>query len=57
MPYNANKAASLNSVKCLARVIKTITDNIQSEIDALNELAEALMGVTSSVIDNIERED
>lgn len=57
MPYNANKAASLKSVKCLARVIKTITDNIQSDIDALNELAEALMGVTSSVIDNIERED
>lgn len=57
MPYNVNKAASLNSVNCLARVIKTITDNIQSDIDALNDLAEALMGVTSSVIDNIERED
>ena len=57
MSYNLNKAASLKSVYDLARVIKSITDSMQSDIDALNNLAEALIGVTSSVIDNIEREE
>ena len=57
MSYNLNKAASLRSVHYLARVIKSITDGMQSDIDALNNLAEALIGVTSSVIDNIEREE
>ncbi|MBQ4432289.1 MAG: hypothetical protein II877_12365 [Synergistaceae bacterium] len=57
MAYNASKLVRLKDLKSLGLSVKAVADNLQSQIDDLNDLAEAIIGVTSSVIDNIERDE
>ncbi len=55
MAYNVNKKARMKDVKNFAAQIKALTDELSGRIDKLEELAEGLLGVTNSVITNIER--
>ena len=57
MSYTATHAARLKDMKSLGSKVKTITDDHEARIAALEELATALLGVTNSVIGNIERNE
>ncbi|MBQ7666108.1 MAG: hypothetical protein IJS42_05285 [Synergistaceae bacterium] len=57
MSYTATHAGRLKDLKSLGSKVKTITDDHEARIAALEELATALLGVTNSVIWNIERND
>ncbi|MBQ3446945.1 MAG: hypothetical protein IJG37_04795 [Synergistaceae bacterium] len=57
MSYNAGHEARIKDIKRLAVQLKSITDELETRIGWLEELASSLLGITNSVITNITRED
>ena len=55
MSYTATHVARLKDMKILASKMKMITDDHETRLAYLEELAESILGVVNSVIGNIER--
>ena len=55
MAYNATKKARIKDVKALASLVKNLSDRVDDLEADLQELSLALLTLTSSVINNIQR--
>lgn len=57
MSYNPNKKARIKDVKSSMLRLKAITEDHEQRLLDLEDLAEALMMITNSVINNLTKEE